>query len=118
MRLPLLVLLLAAPGLALAQSADALLDFGWLSEEQRGRSEQAHTALEEAEAEMCSTMIDLYAEHASRVHGEGDGEGLAEEEIAFFKRRCEAEAFADHVAQSIDLHEAVQRETHAGGHGD
>ncbi|MGF1553796.1 MAG: hypothetical protein ACFBWO_15060 [Paracoccaceae bacterium] len=60
-------------------------------------------------------MIDLDAGHASRTHG---GESLGEEAIAFFEHAREAVTSADHVAPSTDPHEAVHRETHAGGHGD
>lgn len=63
---------------------------------------------------MCSTMIELHTEHAGRVLG--GGEGLGEEATAFFERRCEAEAFANHVEHSISLHDEIHREVHAGGH--
>ena len=116
MRLTILAAAALSAGLAHAQTDDHLLDFGWLNEEQRQQVETAHTALAEAEAQMCATMVDLFAEHATRVQ-EGTS-GLSDEETAFFKRRCEAEAFADHVRQSIGLHDAIHREIHAGAHGD
>ncbi|MGF1502749.1 MAG: hypothetical protein ACFBSD_13115 [Paracoccaceae bacterium] len=99
---------------ATADSDDHLLDFGWLSEEQHARIEAAHTALEEAEAEMCATMVAIYAEHSARVHG--DHAELPEEEAGFIERRCVAEAFAAHIQQSIAIHDAIHAEIHSSGH--
>lgn len=109
---PALLVALLAVGPAAAQQTDALLQFDWLSDDQRASVETAHSALAEAEAQMCEVMVDLYGRHASRVHG--GGEGLPNEAIRFITRRCVAEAEMDHVAQSLAIHDMIHAELHTG----
>lgn len=107
-----LLLAAALAGTAAAQPADDhLLDFEGMSEEDRAEAEAAHEALHEAEARMCALMVRLYAEHVERV----DGAELNPESVGYLERRCQAEAFTDHVAQSIRLHDLIHDYAHRHG---
>lgn len=103
--------LFAAPA---AAQTDELLDFDWLTDDQRARVEAAHEALDAATRDMCAVMIDLYVQHAALVHGDAP---LGTEAMSFFNRRCRVEAHADHLRHSIALHDLVHAEMHAS-HGD
>lgn len=94
-----------------AAEDDQLLDFDWMTDTQRAEAKEAHEALEAAERALCSVMVDIYTQHAARVH---DGEALGAEEVRFMKHRCAIQAFADHVAQSLALHDRIHAETHSG----
>lgn len=105
-----LAIAVAGPALAQSQTAhtDDLLNFDWLSDDQRQRVEQAHSQLASAQREMCDLMVEIYAEHAQRVHeSEVDGQDLA-----YLKRSCAAKSFSGHIEMSVHLHDRIHREAH------
>ena len=105
-----LVSAIVMAGSAVAED-DHLLKFEWMTDAQRAEAKEAHDALDAAERALCSIMVDIYTEHAARVH---DEEALGAEAVDFMKHRCAIQAFADHVAQSLALHDRIHAETHAG----
>lgn len=101
---------LAGPAIAQTQTAhtDDLLHFDWLSEDQRQRVDEAHSQLATAHREACDVMVDIYTEHAKRMHqSEMDAE-----DIAYLKRSCAAGSFANHLEMSVHLHDRIHREMH------
>ena len=95
-----------------AQAADDhLLDFEGLSDADRTAAESAHKALEDANRQMCEVMVRVYAGHVARV----DNAELAAESANYIVRRCVAEAFSGHVAQSTAIHDLIHRHAHSHG---
>ncbi len=105
--------ILALGTLAAQATDDNLLNFDGMSEDDRAAAAEAHEALHEAEARMCAVMVRLYSEHVARV----DDAELKPESVGYLERRCEAEAFADHVAQSIRMHDLIHDYAHRHDNG-
>lgn len=105
------VLALGMVGSASAQEEphESLLSFEALSDDDAAEVQQAHEALEAANAEMCSLMVRLYADHVRRVHGGT----LDDESASFLTRECRFTAMSDHIALSLATHEEVHE--HASG---
>ena len=108
------VLILGMVGSASAQEEthDSLLNFEALSDSDAAEVQQAHEALEAANAEMCALMVRLYADHVGRVHGGT----LDDESASFLERECRFRSMSDHIALSLETHEEVHE--HSSGHDD